>query len=96
MRVDSDSIELASHAGLPQARVPAENAWDLVDYLAQQRVQVTYSFEADRLIVNFHHMGIENARCILESWQHSSEREMADIENHPSNDQWLVGRRHAM
>jgi hypothetical protein len=95
MRVDFD-VGLLDREGMPQAHVPAARAWDLVDYLAQQRVQVTYSFEAERLVVNFHHMSMDSARDILDVWQHTGDHENAEHGPLPSSDRWVVGTRHSL
>jgi hypothetical protein len=90
-------VQLMERGGVPQARVDSGCAWDLVDYLANQRVQVTYSFEAERLLVNFHHMNFDTARDLLDTWQHAAERDAAEHAqaHHPDHaDQWLVGNRH--
>jgi hypothetical protein len=87
-------VELTERGGVPQARVSREKAWDLVDYLANQRVQVTYSFEAERLLVNFHHMSVQSARELLDHWQQAAEREASQLahSSHQDHaDQWLVG-----
>jgi hypothetical protein len=76
------ALELLERDGRPQVRVPAGKAWDLVEYLAQQRVQVTYSFEAGRLLVRFTHMSLDRVRELLEDWQHAAERELAESGMH--------------
>jgi len=88
-------VELMERGGLPQARVARGKAWDLVDYLANQRVQVTYSFEAERLLVNFHHMTLDSARQCIQDWEAASQREAAQHAA-PSDHakQWMVGSRH--
>jgi len=94
MRPEHD-VELTERGGVPQARVTRENAWDLVDYLANQRVQVTYSFEAERLLVNFHHMTLDCARQLIHDWERCAEREAAQHAAPPDRaNQWLVGSRH--
>jgi hypothetical protein len=94
MRIEFD-VELMERDGLPQARVSRNKAWDLVDYLAQQRVHVTYSFESERLLVNFHHMTMDAARHLINTWQHATEREAVQHAALPKHDQWLVGTRYS-
>ena len=61
----------------PVARVPCDAAWDLVEYLANQRAHVQYSFEESRVIVRFLHTSLATASQLLEMWRQSGMREEA-------------------
>jgi len=61
----------------PVARVPCDAAWDLIEFLANQRAHVQYSFQETRVVVRFHHMSMEAAKQLLEMWSRSGEREEA-------------------
>lgn len=66
-------VEL-SESGLPQALIPNEQMWELVEYLAFQRTQVTYSYRAEHFIVSFPSMDIEAAQEMLDDWALCSAR----------------------
>jgi len=61
----------------PVARIPCDSAWDLIEYLANQRAHVQYSFEESRVIVRFPHTSLATASQLLEMWRMSSVREEA-------------------
>ena len=61
----------------PIARVPCDAAWDLIEYLANQRVHVQYSFEESRVVVRFPHLSLASASQLLEMWKLSGVREDA-------------------
>jgi hypothetical protein len=56
------------------AHVPGDAAWDLVEYLANQRVHVQYSFEASHVVVRFPHANMASAAELLERWSQESAR----------------------
>jgi hypothetical protein len=64
-------IQPAQNETCPQAAVPNEYVWDLVEYLALQRVMATYVYLADRFVVTFLHMDHDAAERLLEEWAQS-------------------------
>jgi len=76
--VTNHEIELElSEKQEPVARIPCDAAWDLVEYLANQRAHVQYSFEESRVIVRFPHTSLATASQLLEMWRQSGMREEA-------------------
>jgi hypothetical protein len=61
-------IELNMEGQEPVARVPCDAAWDLVEYLANERVHVQYSFEESRVVVRFHHLSLAAVQQLLDRW----------------------------
>jgi hypothetical protein len=85
-------VVLAEETGMPTVRVSRELAWDLVEYLATQRVHVTYSFESERLVVCFDHMELAGAQLVVDCWRNSRRPQAATEGNAVSHaNQWLVG-----
>jgi hypothetical protein len=71
-------IEPAQNETCPRAAVSNNDVWDLVEYLAIQRVMVTYTYSADRFIVTFPHLDHEAACRLLDEWEESYLREHED------------------
>jgi hypothetical protein len=63
------------HFTSPQATVPNSYVWDLVEYLAIQRVMVTYTYSDDGFVVTFLHMDRDAAQKLLDEWATSYFRE---------------------
>jgi hypothetical protein len=66
-------IRMAEKTGIPYALVPEDAMWSLVEYLAVQRVQVSYSYQDGRFSVCFPHLTAEPAQQLLDDW-HAFER----------------------
>ena len=84
-------IELTDEAGIPVARVPHELAWDLVDYLSNQRLAVTYRYQEAHVIAYFHHSDRASVQKLLDSWSLATPAATAPPHRMPHLDRWLVG-----
>ena len=69
-------IELQqSEKGDPVVRVPGDVAWDLVEYLSNQRIHAVYSFEESRVVVRLDHITMSTAADLLDVWMRSEQRD---------------------
>ena len=84
-------IELTDEAGIPVARVPHELAWDLVDYLSNQRLCVTYRYQESHVVAYFHHTDRAIVQKLLDSWSLAAPAPSAATQRMPHLDRWLVG-----
>jgi hypothetical protein len=68
-------IDSVHHFTSPQATVPSNYVWELVEYLAIQRVMATYTYSDDGFVVTFLHMDRDAAQRLLDEWARSFLRE---------------------
>jgi len=71
----------------PWAVVPNRWIWDLVEFLALQRTQVTYTYSAEEFIVSFPRMELDQVQQLLTQWAENgsgSESNAADQETSSS------------
>lgn len=61
-------MQLTPGSGLPSVRVPRDDMWDLVEYLAIRRTRVRYTFEASAFTVTFLHIDGATAQHLLDDW----------------------------
>jgi hypothetical protein len=54
--------------GLPMVQVPSQMLWDMVEYLAEQRLAVHYSYAGDNFEVRFLRMNVAAVRQTLNDW----------------------------
>jgi hypothetical protein len=87
-----EDIKLEMSDGKPVVRVPGEVAWDLVEYLSNQRIHVMYSFEEARVVVRFNHIDMRTAADLLDTWIHAEQREEA-LRSRPREAAALAGAR---
>jgi len=58
----------SSDDGPPQALIPNQYMWDLVESLAIQRVQAIYTYYDDHFIVSFPRMDLPRVQGLLDDW----------------------------
>ena len=67
---------------LPYALVPRGAMWSLVEFLAFQRIRVTYSYFPSYFTVTFLNMSVEAAQQVLDDWGRMEEKASANSEHH--------------
>ena len=60
-------------SGIPQADVPLNSMWDLVEYLSYQRVSVSYHYHSTHFTVSFPRRDASEAQRILDEWTTSTD-----------------------
>ena len=65
-----ESIRIVPTSHGPKAYIPSDVAWDLVEYLSNQRVPATYSYEEFHVIVSFGYMDLQAVCALLDKWVH--------------------------
>ena len=61
-------VRISERTGRPFTCVPGDAMWELVEYLAAQRVEVLYGYTADGFTVTFQRMGPSAAQRLLDAW----------------------------
>jgi len=64
-------VRIAERTGLAFTCVPSDAMWELVEYLAAQRIEVLYGYTADGFTVTFQRMGGKAAQRLLDVWTDS-------------------------
>ncbi len=64
-------VWVSERSGLAYTRVPGHIMWELVEYLAAQRVEVLYGYTADGFSVTFPRMNERAAQQLLDTWADS-------------------------
>lgn len=66
-------VTLSESSGLPEARIPNEHIWGLVEYLSFHRVRVSYNYDSERFLVCFHQSDLAAAQAMLDEWAKATE-----------------------
>ena len=56
---------------MPKATISNQWIWDLVEYLSILGIRVTYAYSANRFVVSFPRMNLNQAREMLADWAES-------------------------
>jgi hypothetical protein len=65
------TVWVSERTGLAFTRVPGHSMWELVEYLAAQRVNVSYGYSTEGFTVTFQRMSMLSAQRLLDAWAES-------------------------
>jgi len=66
-------VTLSENSGLPEARIPNEHIWGLVEHLSFHRVRVSYNYDSEQFLVCFHQSDVAEAQALLDEWAKATE-----------------------
>ncbi len=70
------TLTVFTQHGHPCVDVPVNWLWDLAEYLAMQRLTVTYHFADTHFEVEFPKSDAATIQTVLQDWEHGAESEV--------------------